>query len=175
MGFQAKILGCLAISFSRTSSQPRDWTRISCLAGRFFTTEPPGIYSLWAIPACPGTKSSQQPCYPEEGCLVTKVTILLLPGYQGNWARQHKPKVSLDPQIRSSSFWGKEEMKPQLSCPGITWPVMIDRNCCRNSGLLILIFCCCSIFTRNTMQKVRVQTSLHQSSVSRLWLHFQAY
>ena len=36
------ILGWLAISFSRGSSQPRGPTHIFCLAGRFFTTEPAG-------------------------------------------------------------------------------------------------------------------------------------
>ena len=35
--FPAKILEWVAISFSRGSSQPRDWTRDSCTAGRFFT------------------------------------------------------------------------------------------------------------------------------------------
>ena len=40
--FQARILEWVAISFSRISSQARDGTWVSCLAGRFFTTEPPG-------------------------------------------------------------------------------------------------------------------------------------
>ena len=35
--FQARILEWVAISFSRGSSQPRDWTWVSCTAGRFFT------------------------------------------------------------------------------------------------------------------------------------------
>ena len=39
---QARILGWAAIPFSRGSSQPRDQTHVSCLAGGFFTTEPPG-------------------------------------------------------------------------------------------------------------------------------------
>ena len=39
---QAGILERVAISFSRRSSQPRDGTCISCLAGGLFTTEPPG-------------------------------------------------------------------------------------------------------------------------------------
>ena len=39
---QARILEWVAISFSRRSSQPRDRTHISCLAGGFFTTELPG-------------------------------------------------------------------------------------------------------------------------------------
>ena len=33
---QARILEQVAISFSRGSSWPRDWTRVSCNAGRFF-------------------------------------------------------------------------------------------------------------------------------------------
>ena len=34
---QARILKWVAISFSRGSSRPRGWTRVSCTAGRFFT------------------------------------------------------------------------------------------------------------------------------------------
>ena len=37
-----RILEGVAISFFKGSSQTRDWTRISCLAGAFFTTEPSG-------------------------------------------------------------------------------------------------------------------------------------
>ena len=39
---QARILKWVAISFSRGSSCPRDWTPISCTTGGFFTTAPPG-------------------------------------------------------------------------------------------------------------------------------------
>ena len=39
---QARTLVWVAISYSRGSSWLRDWTCISCIAGRFFTTEPPG-------------------------------------------------------------------------------------------------------------------------------------
>ena len=35
--FQARVLEWVAISFSRGSSQPRDWTQVSCIAGRCFT------------------------------------------------------------------------------------------------------------------------------------------
>ena len=35
--FQARILKWVAISFSRGSSQPRDWTQASCIAGRLLT------------------------------------------------------------------------------------------------------------------------------------------
>ena len=37
---QARILEGVAVSFSRGSSRPRDRTRVSCIAGRFFTAEP---------------------------------------------------------------------------------------------------------------------------------------
>ena len=38
---QARILEWVTISFSRESSQLRDWTHVSCNADRFFTLEPP--------------------------------------------------------------------------------------------------------------------------------------
>ena len=38
---QARILEWIAIPFSRGASQPRDWTLVSCIAGKFFT--------IWAI------------------------------------------------------------------------------------------------------------------------------
>ena len=42
---QARILEWVAISFSRGSSQPRDRTRLSCIAGRRFT--------IWATREAP--------------------------------------------------------------------------------------------------------------------------
>ena len=35
--FQARVLEWVAVSFSKGSSQPRNWTRVSCIAGRCFT------------------------------------------------------------------------------------------------------------------------------------------
>ena len=43
---QARILAWGAISFSRGSVQHKDWTRVSCIAGRLFTTELPGKPSI---------------------------------------------------------------------------------------------------------------------------------
>ena len=39
---QARILEWVSISSYGGSSQPRDWACVSCIKGRFFTTEPPG-------------------------------------------------------------------------------------------------------------------------------------
>ena len=36
--FQTRIIECIDIPFSRVSSQPRDWTWVSCTAGRFWAT-----------------------------------------------------------------------------------------------------------------------------------------
>ena len=39
--FQARILEWVAVAFSKVSSQPRDWTPVSCIAGRLF-------FIIWA-------------------------------------------------------------------------------------------------------------------------------
>ena len=39
---QARILEWVAISFSRGTSKPRDWTRVSCITGRFFM-----VWATW--------------------------------------------------------------------------------------------------------------------------------
>ena len=62
---QARILECVAISFSRGSSPPRDWTWVSCIAGRFFTAEPWGklikdsyIWSRIDVQSCVSFRST---------------------------------------------------------------------------------------------------------------------
>ena len=47
---QTRILEWLAISSSRGSPWPRDWTHVPCIAGGFFTTEPPGNAFFPIIP-----------------------------------------------------------------------------------------------------------------------------
>ena len=51
--FQARTLEWVSIFFSRGSSEPSlgYWTQVSCLAGRFFTTGPPGKPYKY-IPSC---------------------------------------------------------------------------------------------------------------------------
>ena len=53
---QARILEWVAIPFSRGFSWPRDWTQVSCIAGRFFT--------VWAIREAQnnGHKSNKRNC-----------------------------------------------------------------------------------------------------------------
>ena len=56
--FQARILERVAISFSRKSSRPRDWTRISCIIGRWFT--------IWATREGVGSQATEQTADPDE-------------------------------------------------------------------------------------------------------------
>ena len=46
---QARISEWVAIPFSRGSSQPKVQTFISYIAGRFFTTEPPGKLQIYTV------------------------------------------------------------------------------------------------------------------------------
>ena len=52
---QARILEWVAISSSRGSSWPRNWTRVSCIAGRLLTAEPVGmpLFCYFVLP-CSG-------------------------------------------------------------------------------------------------------------------------
>ena len=50
---QGRILECIAIPFSRRSSQPRNRTQVSCIAGRFFT--------IWVTKEAPFTQTVMSP------------------------------------------------------------------------------------------------------------------
>ena len=54
--------GC--ISFSRGSSQPRDQTRVSCIAGGFFTIKSQGQDSNPLLPCCKASAPNQYPYCP---------------------------------------------------------------------------------------------------------------
>ena len=58
--FQARILKWVAISFSRRSSRPRDWTRISCTVGRFFTNWVTRKPSVGLLPCRKGKKKKRE-------------------------------------------------------------------------------------------------------------------
>ena len=68
---QARILQWVATSFLMRSSQPRDWTKVSGVPDRFFTTESPGKQRTWGnlirifkveSSAGPGLREGQQHC-----------------------------------------------------------------------------------------------------------------
>jgi len=47
---QARILEWVAILFLRASSQPRGWTRVTCIAGRFFLPSAPPWFCSYPAP-----------------------------------------------------------------------------------------------------------------------------
>ena len=57
---QARVLEWVAMPSPRGSSRPRDQTVVSCTAGRFFTTEPPG--QVLAPLLTPSVKTGLQNC-----------------------------------------------------------------------------------------------------------------
>ena len=60
--FQARILVWVATAYSRGSSQPRIKPTSSALAGRFFTTKPPGKLETWKLLfSCSVVSNSLQP------------------------------------------------------------------------------------------------------------------
>ena len=61
---QARILEWVAISFSRESSPPRNRTCISCIAGRFFTAQPPRKPRGVLAAAAKSLESCLTPCDP---------------------------------------------------------------------------------------------------------------
>ena len=85
--FQARILEWVVISFSRRSSWPRDQTCVSCIAGRFFITEPPRI-----SPKVEETKRQERK---------RKMT-------QSKWQTFHKEKMekrTLKKTVQNESKW----------------------------------------------------------------------
>ena len=52
--FQARILEWVAISFSRGSSRPRDWTQVSRIVGRHFTVWATGEVLVYGHQGCQG-------------------------------------------------------------------------------------------------------------------------
>ena len=64
---QARILECVARPSSAGSFQPRNWTHISCIAGRFFTTEPMGKLHAAVAAAAKSLQSCPTLCDPIDG------------------------------------------------------------------------------------------------------------
>ena len=70
---QARILEWVAISFSRGSSQPRDWTRVSHVASRFFTIW--ATREAWGCGHLPADELSSNVCISwQKGGVVTEGT-----------------------------------------------------------------------------------------------------
>ena len=80
---QARILEWVAFPFSRGSSHPRDWTQVSPIAGRFFTSWATRILEWVAYPFSSG--SSRPRNRTGVSCIAG--------GFFTNWAIREAPKV----------------------------------------------------------------------------------
>ena len=90
---QARILEWVAISSSRGSSRPRDWTCISCMVGGFFTTESPGKSAVKQVLA------------PLDGLIL--YLLLLHPNavkYTSHWLSSTRKPPSYPPALLLSTF-----------------------------------------------------------------------
>ena len=103
---QARILEWIAISLSRGSSWSRDQTRVSCLAGGFFTTESPGkplpfplppLISGWA-----GCSSSVLLFYLYH-CTLHYVTAICMKRSKNVLSQPHEPRGCYGHKIVDSS------------------------------------------------------------------------
>ena len=117
---QARMLGWVAFPFSRGSSQPMDWTQVSCIAGGFFTN--------WAIReagkgGCLSARqqgegpSPESPC-PSGGTLTTELCVLQVLGslrpaaaFQTS-TRNHTKDSHPQPGCRASHRWGPHSTDP---------------------------------------------------------------
>ena len=98
----ARILEWVAIPFSRRSSQPMDWTQVSLIAGRFFTswatgeTQNTGVGSLFLLQQIFPTQESNWGLLP---------TLLYQLSYQGI----HSSKQQYDVENKFLSFFKLEK------------------------------------------------------------------
>ena len=114
----ARILEWVAFPFSRGSSQPRDRTQVSHIAGRFFTGEPPGkpkstgVGNLFLLQGIFPTQERNQ------GLLHCR-RILYLLSYQGNLGRTRTGEIIAIPIYIKVKVGG---MGQDLSCLGLNQP-----------------------------------------------------
>ena len=72
---QARILEWVAIPFSTGSSQPRDWTPVSCFAGGFFT--------VWATREADSSERAAQK-------ILVLMELFSVTDYEGDYINLHK-------------------------------------------------------------------------------------
>ena len=108
--FQARVLEWVAISFSRRSSRPRDWTWVSCIAGRRFT--------LWATREAGGPKDPSK-------SMCSRSSAFQNLRLSWGWGRMHLWLLGVLPwntqarsweegTVPSSSFSHQQEPLPQI-------------------------------------------------------------
>ena len=92
--FQARVLEWVVISFSRGSSQPRDWTWVSRIVGRCFTTIDTSCYakSLQLCPTLCDPIDSSPPGSPVPGILQARTLEWVTIAFSNAWKWKVKVK-----------------------------------------------------------------------------------
>ena len=70
---QARVLEWVAMPSSRVSSQPRDQTQVSCIAGRFFTAEAPEKPQIWLL-------TDHNQWFLQEACFLVDTKVCMIHG-----------------------------------------------------------------------------------------------
>ena len=108
---QARILERVAISSSKGSSRPKDWTYIFCIVGWFFTTEPSGkpyrrvaaaaAKSFQSCPTLCNPIDSSLPGSPVPGILQTRTLEWVAISFSNEW----KWNCSVCPTLSNPMDW----------------------------------------------------------------------
>ena len=116
---QARILEWVAFPFSRGSSQPRDWTQVSCIAGGFFTS--------WATREAQDTGTGSLSLL--QGIFLTQ---------ESNWDLLHCRQI-----IYQLSYEGtpREPMSNFPCSSMVTQPNQLINKCCFSVAKLYLTLC----------------------------------
>ena len=108
---QARILEWVAISSSRGSSLPRDWTQGSCIAGRFFTiwaTRKPIAFMLKSLSTpLPIPHPALFLCFPSEENLCNNCDDSLFPFPHISVSCKTSPIISFVPFIALEWLWSR--------------------------------------------------------------------
>ena len=122
---QARILEWVAFPFSRGSSWPRDWTRISCVEGKFCTIWATREASLWHI------------CFPTSGMSSTHLIGLTTFSYPSALSPQ-RSLSSLSSSHRCPTSWAKLGILSPASRGSLIIPFVL----CYNSLFIYVLIDC---------------------------------
>ena len=114
---QARILEWIAISFSRGFSRPRDWTWVSCIAGRHF--------NLWTTRKAPqgtigGSKNKILKCrlsednyFPKVFCSLKEFTTIIFNDFTG---QKHSNINCYFINVNLNVWWHMKEQDVLFNC-----------------------------------------------------------
>ena len=164
--FQARILEWVAISFSRRSSQPRDWTWVSCIVGRcFYPLSHQGSLSGICTPTHARTRT--RTCCPVRriaipwtsyrGQMVSAAADLPNAGIEpGSPALQEDPlptELSGKPIYK----WGNTNAEQLNNFPQSSLLIKrVFRFICLNVCNLLTLSCYCFCHVHNTVNETRM-------------------